>query len=199
MNTLYIATWTAISCHIYNIYILSSDGHLTYLISFAQSFVHYHSIAMKLGVNLSKQEESGKFVFIDCLTHLLSGGDLSNDSGPSKKDEVVKTSSSTTSSTGSRIVFSLGRLEFFFFFFCMHVFFGNYFYITSTPVSQHCVNYIIKCIVPLRGHYRNLTDQSIWLSTTWVSCLAWVCSSAKCCLLSATVGRCSSLHKDHAM
>ena len=142
---------------------LSSDGHLTYLISFAQLFVHYHSTAMKLGVNLSKQEESGKFVFIDCLTHLLSGGDLSNDSGPSKKDEVVKTSSSTTSSTGSRIVFSLGRLEFFF---CMHVFLGNYFYIISTPVSQHCVNYIIKCIVPLRGHYWNLTDQFVWLLTT---------------------------------
>ena len=90
---------------------MSLDGHLTYLISFAQSFIHYHSIAMKLGVNLSKQEESGKLVFIDCLTHLLSGGgDLSNDSGSLKKDEVIKASSSTASSTGSRIVFSLGRL-----------------------------------------------------------------------------------------
>ena len=87
-----------------------SDGHLTYLISFAQSFIHYHSIALKLGVNLSKLEESGKFVFIDCLTYLLSGGDLADDSASSKEGGVVKMDSSTASGTGSRIAFSLDRL-----------------------------------------------------------------------------------------
>ena len=66
---------------------------------------------MKLGVNLTKQEESGNFVFVDCLTHLLGGRDVSklNDSGSSpstnKMDEVVKKDSSST------IVFSLSRLK----------------------------------------------------------------------------------------
>ena len=117
---------------------------------------------MKLGINLSKQEERGSFVFIDCLTDLLSEGGLSNDSGSSRKDSSGKTGSSTTSSIGSRITFSLGRLGN-----CVNfMYFGDYVHIyTFTPVNQHYVNCIKKCIVPLRVHYRNLTDQFVWLST----------------------------------
>ena len=87
-----------------------ADGHLTYLISFAQSFIHYHFIAAKLGVNLSKQEENGSFVFVDCLTHLLSETDTSESSAsplnPKKDDEH------TASSSSSRLTFSLSRLTF---------------------------------------------------------------------------------------
>ena len=70
---------------------------MTYLISFAQSFIHYHSVAMKLGVNLSKEEESGRFVFVDCLTRLIDENDTLKNDG--------------TSSSNSRPAFSLGRFD----------------------------------------------------------------------------------------
>lgn len=88
--------------------ITPADGHLTYLISFAQSFIHYHSIATKLSVNLSKQEENGSFVFVDCLTHLLSDTNSSESSASSLDPE--KDGEHTGSSSGSRLVFSLSRL-----------------------------------------------------------------------------------------
>ena len=72
---------------------------MTYLVSFAQSFIHYHSIAMKLGTNLSKEEESGRFIFIDCLTHLMDDSDTSKSS-----------TDSAAASSNSRITFSLNRL-----------------------------------------------------------------------------------------
>lgn len=93
---------------------LYTDGHLTYLISFAQSFIHYHSIATKLGVNLSKQKENGNFVFVDCLTGLvMTGGDLSKGSNLSlsqdaKKQDITCTKKDVPSSNSS-ILFSLSR------------------------------------------------------------------------------------------
>jgi hypothetical protein len=144
---------------------LFSDGHLTYLISFAQSFIHYHSIALKLGANLSKQEENGNFVFIDCLTRLLSGGGSSNGSASLKEDGAIKVDSSTASDSGSgsRTVFSLGRLGSYF----VYSILANFFMLAiSTPVNQRYVNCIKMYTVPLRVHYQNPTDQFVWLLTT---------------------------------
>ena len=49
-----------------------TDGHIVILVSFAQSFTHYSAVATKLGVSLSRQEELGSLVFVDCLSNLFA-------------------------------------------------------------------------------------------------------------------------------
>lgn len=47
------------------------DDCTVYIVSFIQSFIHYSTIAAKLGVNLSQFQSNGRLVYVDCLTHLL--------------------------------------------------------------------------------------------------------------------------------
>ncbi|XP_064382568.1 elongator complex protein 6-like [Halichondria panicea] len=60
------------------------DGHITILVSCAQSYTHYNSVGTKLGVSFSRHEEQGHLVFIDCLTKLTT----QQQNGPT--DEEVK-------------------------------------------------------------------------------------------------------------
>ncbi|CAI8027167.1 Elongator complex protein 6 [Geodia barretti] len=70
------------------------DGFDVYLVSFAQSFIHYSSVASKLGVNLSRYQSSGQLVYIDCLSRLLDGiwaepGDALVATPPNKSPSTV--------------------------------------------------------------------------------------------------------------
>jgi KaiC/GvpD/RAD55 family RecA-like ATPase len=78
------------------------DGFDVYLVPFAQSFIHYISVASKLGVNLSRYQSSGQLVYIDCLSRLLDG--MWAEPG----DALVATPPNKSPST---VTYSLDRLE----------------------------------------------------------------------------------------
>jgi hypothetical protein len=79
-----------------------ADGFDVYLVPFAQSFIHYISVASKLGVNLSRYQSSGQLVYIDCLSRLLDG--MWAEPG----DALVATPPNKSPST---VTYSLDRLE----------------------------------------------------------------------------------------
>lgn len=119
----------------------SPDGHLTYLVSFAQSLIHYSSIATKLGVNISKQKENGNFVFVDCLTHLTSGIDSLED--PTSVPHSHSTSQIAFTFSRCKNANSYKKIQTF-------LTTQSLLFLINSPAISRCVGSIKNCFIPLR-------------------------------------------------
>ena len=74
---------------------VTRDGHLLCLVSFTHNFVHYNTTGTKLGSNLLRHQQTGKVVFVDCLTNLFGGKEVLADECAS--DHVAFSTASNSS------------------------------------------------------------------------------------------------------